>query len=135
MAAFRESVSASFVFKFYLSVLLDLATECGSTDPGPDGPWPPVALVPDTDVSAAVDTARPVSSAVQTFDVPSGAETGALAPGPARGPASGHDSAPCPSATVEAAVGAPVPHISALLQASHTALLHFIPITGLSTAR
>ncbi len=106
MAAFRESVAASFLFKFYLSVLLDLANECRTTDPsGSEAPWPPVAPVPDSDLSAAVDSARPVSTAVQTFDVPLGADDGTPGGAPGSDPVA-----------VAAAVGAPIPHASALLQ-------------------
>jgi hypothetical protein len=73
MAAFRESVAASFFFKFFVAVSLqlkeDLLVDDGVTDG--DTSFRPAAppIAPEV-VSAAIAEPRPVSSGTQVFDLP-----------------------------------------------------------------
>jgi hypothetical protein len=103
MAAFRDAVAASFLFKFYVSTLADLGAECAAAPVGVGAPvYPPVPTVSAEESSAAVVAGENhvVSYGRQMFDVPG--EAGAGASGVPEGLAD--------------VVGTPVPHTSSLLQ-------------------
>lgn len=67
MAAFRESVAASFLFKFFIASCLDLQQQLLRA---PDESMPGAPVVPDSLRSVALVEPRAVSSGVQMFDLP-----------------------------------------------------------------
>ncbi len=101
MAAFRESVAASFLFKFFIHSQLQLPEDVRVHGSSLSSALPAVPSVPSDLVSAAVEPERGVSFGIQRYDVPE-----ALVE--ARGPATSH-----PDINV---VGAPIQHASADLQ-------------------